>query len=111
MMRRGVMRTPFLVGVILTAGATTLSSQPDGRAATARVSAARPVTAASGLADLRALAGMPYGSLSGVSASSGRNAWAVGADGSAPLVEHWNGRRWKQVPSGPDQVAVRLPVA
>jgi len=40
--------------------------------------------------------------LNGVTATSGRNAWAVGADGTpaAPLVEHWNGRRWKQVPSG-----------
>ena len=41
--------------------------------------------------------------LSGVAATSSCDAWAVGSDpvGSRtePLIEHWNGRFWRQVPS------------
>jgi hypothetical protein len=41
--------------------------------------------------------------LSGVAATSAKNAWAVGYywDGTATrtLIEHWNGRRWKVQPS------------
>jgi hypothetical protein len=42
--------------------------------------------------------------LSGVTATSADNAWAVGGYGrgqilSATLIEHWNGRAWKRVPS------------
>ena len=42
--------------------------------------------------------------LSGVSALSGTDAWAVGgfehARGDAPLVEHWDGRTWKRQRAG-----------
>ncbi len=42
--------------------------------------------------------------LTGVSALSGTNAWAVGsferARGYAPLVEHWDGRTWKRQRAG-----------
>jgi hypothetical protein len=41
--------------------------------------------------------------LSGVSATSGGDAWAVGgvahAAGNAPLIEHWNGRSWQPMRS------------
>jgi hypothetical protein len=41
--------------------------------------------------------------LDGVSASSAKNAWAVGfyltPHGAAPLIEHWNGKTWQRVPS------------
>jgi hypothetical protein len=33
--------------------------------------------------------------LGGVSATSSRDAWAVGSDGGRALIEHWNGRAWK----------------
>jgi hypothetical protein len=43
------------------------------------------------------------GSLTGVAATSANNAWAVGSTGSdlspKPLIAHWNGTSWKQVPS------------
>jgi protein kinase-like protein len=40
------------------------------------------------------------GSLSGVVATSGGNAWAVGTDGSGKtLIEYWNGTGWKREPS------------
>ena len=59
---------------------------PPARVLAAPASAPRPVTVAW---------------LQGVSATSGRNAWAVGAFGHArgagELIEHWNGRRWKVV--------------
>jgi hypothetical protein len=42
--------------------------------------------------------------LSGISALSGTDAWAVGgfehARGYAPLVEHWDGREWKRERAG-----------
>ena len=49
----------------------------------------------------------PDGFLSGVGATSARNAWAVGmtigqnscAPKCATVIEHWNGHAWKQVPS------------
>ena len=53
----------------------------------------------------------PEGStLYGVSASSPASAWAVGytavySEGWKTLIEHWNGKTWKQVPS-PDPVTV-----
>jgi hypothetical protein len=41
--------------------------------------------------------------LNGVAAVSGRDVWAVGqqgtVDNSRPLIEHWNGQRWKVVPN------------
>ena len=41
--------------------------------------------------------------LSGVSATSSSNAWAVGSyatsSGGATVIEHWNGTTWTQVPS------------
>jgi hypothetical protein len=39
------------------------------------------------------------GTLAAVSASSQRNAWAVGASGRTGLIEHWDGRAWTIVPS------------
>ena len=56
--------------------------------------------------------------LSGVAATSPRNAWAVGLNspaapasrpgpGAKTLIEHWNGKAWKRVPSpspGPAQL-------
>ncbi len=43
------------------------------------------------------------GLLAGVAATSWCNAWAVGSDPAGsrtePLIEHWNGRFWRQVPS------------
>jgi hypothetical protein len=53
----------------------------------------------------------PEGStLYGLSASSPASAWAVGytavySEGWKTLIEHWNGKTWKQVPS-PDPVTV-----
>jgi hypothetical protein len=42
----------------------------------------------------------PSGYLSGVAATSARNAWAVGAAGTGKtLILHWNGKEWKRVPS------------
>jgi hypothetical protein len=34
------------------------------------------------------------GDLNSVAATSARNAWAVGGDGSRAIIEHWNGSRW-----------------
>jgi len=42
------------------------------------------------------------GDLTGVTATSAGNAWAVGQTGSADqqtLIEHWNGKAWTRVPS------------
>src|SRR5579862_7495566 len=39
------------------------------------------------------------GDLSGVAATSARNAWAVGSAGVKTLIVHWNGTAWKRVPS------------
>jgi hypothetical protein len=43
------------------------------------------------------------GGLAAVAATSATNAWAVGSTGSSlspkPLIAHWNGTSWKQVPS------------
>ena len=43
------------------------------------------------------------GGLAAVAATSASNAWAVGSAGSSlspkPLIAHWNGTSWKQVPS------------
>ena len=48
-------------------------------------------------------ASVRFGELRDVSASSGTDVWAVGvrdvAWGTAPLVEHWDGRTWTRVPS------------
>jgi hypothetical protein len=49
------------------------------------------------------------GSLSGVAATSARNAWAVGGTNSGKtLIAHWNGTAWKRVtspsPSGDDSL-------
>jgi hypothetical protein len=42
----------------------------------------------------------PAGELAGVAATSARNAWAVGVTKTTqPLIAHWNGSRWRQVPS------------
>lgn len=47
---------------------------------------------------------VPRAWLTGVSAVSGTDAWAVGgfghARGDAPLVEHWDGRTWKRQRAG-----------
>jgi hypothetical protein len=41
--------------------------------------------------------------LTGIAASSARSIWAVGSvntvHGLVPLIEHWNGSRWRRVPS------------
>ncbi|HEY1916526.1 MAG TPA: hypothetical protein VGH27_13210 [Streptosporangiaceae bacterium] len=37
--------------------------------------------------------------LTAVTATSARNAWAVGYDGDATLIEHWNGSAWRHVRS------------
>ncbi|MGO9080031.1 MAG: hypothetical protein ACLQDY_13455 [Streptosporangiaceae bacterium] len=63
----------------------------------------------------------PASTFSGVAATSPRNAWAVGETGTSPaspiapgtrtLIEHWNGRAWRQVPSpspGPASVLNRV---
>jgi len=75
------------VGATLATGlvaVTAIGGLPADRVLAVPGSAPRPVTAAW---------------LEGVSATSGRNAWAVGAfglaGGAAELIEHWNGRRWK----------------
>jgi hypothetical protein len=40
------------------------------------------------------------GSLSAISALTPTDAWAVGQTASQrPLIAHWNGKSWKQVPS------------
>src|SRR5215467_14421256 len=39
------------------------------------------------------------GSLTGVSADSASDAWAVGSAGSSALILHWNGTSWARVPS------------
>ncbi len=57
--------------------------------------------------------------LSAVTATSASNAWAVGYYGTDPadhtLIEHWNGTRWKQLPSpnpgGPARTNVLYSVA
>lgn len=36
--------------------------------------------------------------LAGISAVSGSDIWAVGSDGSGPLIVHWNGRKWAAAP-------------
>ena len=42
----------------------------------------------------------PAGELEGVAATSAKNAWAVGITKTVqPLIMHWNGTTWKQVPS------------
>ena len=81
----------LLVAAMLTVGLLAVISfgrQSAGRAVAAYGSAPRPVTAAW---------------LYGVTATSSADAWAVGAfanaDGSATLVEHWNGHTWKPMPS------------
>jgi len=38
-------------------------------------------------------------SFAGIAATSACNAWAVGNYDSKTLIEHWNGRQWRQVPS------------
>jgi hypothetical protein len=40
---------------------------------------------------------LPVGSLSGVSASSASNAWAVGTAAAGPLLARWNGHKWASV--------------
>ncbi len=78
------------IPVALTAGLLALAcgGEPAGGTLAAPRSAPHPVTAAW---------------LYGVSATSGTNAWAVGAfnhaGGYATLVEHWNGRAWKPMPT------------
>ncbi|HEY7143381.1 MAG TPA: hypothetical protein VH637_03970 [Streptosporangiaceae bacterium] len=69
--------------------------------------AAAGLTAAAVLASLPATAAraavVPNRALFGVAAASARNAWAVGYryNGTADqtLIEHWNGKTWKQVHS------------
>jgi hypothetical protein len=64
------------------------------------------VAAAAGTA--RSASGQPTsftvaGNLTGVAATTARDAWAVGSTGSVPqsesLIVHWNGTSWKRVPS------------
>src|SRR5215469_10539759 len=38
-------------------------------------------------------------SLTGIAATSTCNVWAVGNHSNKTLIEHWNGRQWRQVPS------------
>ena len=68
--------------------------------------AAAPVTASAAMT--RTMPGRPAastaisGQLSGVAATSARNAWAVGSTRSAhpgTLIMHWNGTRWRRVSS------------
>jgi hypothetical protein len=44
------------------------------------------------------LPGPEYSGLVGVTDISSTDAWAVGSDGSAALILHWNGKKWSQVP-------------
>ena len=41
----------------------------------------------------------PASGLTGVTALSASDAWAVGTDMAGTLVLHWNGHTWSQVPS------------
>jgi hypothetical protein len=64
---------------------------------------ATPARSAPMLAPAAATSFTIAGALSGVSATSASNAWAVGYTGSASdpkiLILHWNGRKWSQVTS------------
>src|SRR5690348_2703289 len=89
-MRPGLL-TPRTLGALVLAG--TASALPAVRPA---------VTAAEVSFQPAASAGL-QGSLSAVAAASARNAWAVGTfyRGSSEytLTEHWDGTRWRRVPS------------
>ena len=37
----------------------------------------------------------PFSQLFGVTATSTRSAWAVGADENGTILQHWNGKTWK----------------
>jgi hypothetical protein len=46
------------------------------------------------------------GALNGVSAASASDVWAVGGTAARnALIEHWDGKGWKLVPSGTQQAA------
>jgi hypothetical protein len=86
----------------LAAAATGGGPAAAGATTHARVIAGLPGTVA-------AAASVPHTSdLNAVAATSAGNAWAVGFryNGTADLtlVEHWNGRSWREVPS-PDRAA------
>src|SRR6266851_2911994 len=64
----------------------------------------RAVAASSGFTPHRNLADalynwVPVNELNGLAAVSARDVWAVGSAATGePLIEHWNGRTWAQVP-------------
>jgi hypothetical protein len=53
------------------------------------------------------------GTLEAVAATSATNAWAVGTKGdvSSPLILHWNGTRWSNVPTGAPAGSLMFAVA
>jgi hypothetical protein len=70
----------------------------------ATLAAAVPAAASATATSQPAITASPVvnGSLSAVSASSSRDAWAVGTQTSATapnLAEHWNGATWTRIPS------------
>jgi hypothetical protein len=70
----------------------------------ATAAAVAPVTAAAAVARTGpagpASSVTVSGGLSGVAATSVRNAWAVGSTGGGrTLIVHWNGKAWRRVPS------------
>jgi hypothetical protein len=87
-----------------TAGLLAVAFAADTAAAAAAAPAVTRAAAPAVLSSAAPSAGAPQTSdLSGVAATSARNAWAVGFryDGSADqtLIEHWNGRSWRQARS------------
>jgi hypothetical protein len=88
--RQRISLSRMLTATILAAGIITAgTSAPADAAARGQSSAATWFSAAGGL--------------NGVAVTSASNAWAVGASGNGlhpkPLIAHWNGTSWKQVPT------------
>lgn len=81
-----------VIGFILLAGATAGVFPPSAAAAGTR----------GGPGD-KATSSLLFATLFGVAATSARNAWAVGQFQSGQvtrtLIAHWNGKRWRRVPS------------
>jgi len=73
---------------LLLAAAAAVAAPVTAAAATARTGPADPASSVT-----------ISGSLSGVAATSARNAWAVGFVGGGTLILHWNGSAWRRVSS------------
>jgi hypothetical protein len=80
-----VMRNVRILAVPLLAAGLVAGIAPAASAAAARAGSARPAAAYS-----------VKGRLTGVAATSARNAWAVGGtDSGKILILRWNGKSWK----------------